>query len=49
MTYPTLTEIEDADWDFLTINATAWASPADTWEASFTEVREASKTPGGTP
>ncbi len=49
MTYPTLTEIEDADWEFLTTNATAWTSLADTWEASFTEVREASKTPGGTP
>lgn len=46
---PPLTEIEDANWDYLTTNATAWTNLANTWEAAFTEVRDASKSPGGTP
>ncbi|WP_234821465.1 hypothetical protein [Mycolicibacter virginiensis] len=46
---PPLTEIEDANWDYLTTNAIAWTNLANTWEAAFTEVRDASKSPGGTP
>ncbi|MGB3523877.1 MAG: hypothetical protein WBA50_20630 [Mycobacterium sp.] len=46
---PPLTEIEDANWDYLTTNVTAWTNLANTWEAAFTEVRDASKSPGGSP
>nr|WP_239652106.1 hypothetical protein [Mycobacterium sp. UM_NZ2] len=46
---PPLTEIEDANWDYLTTNATAWTNLANTWETAFAEVRDASKNPGGTP
>ncbi|BBZ25703.1 hypothetical protein MHIB_41210 [Mycolicibacter hiberniae] len=46
---PTLTEVEDATWDHLIANATAWTNLADSWEAAFTEVRDAATRPGGTP
>ncbi|WP_052956933.1 hypothetical protein [Mycolicibacter heraklionensis] len=49
MSFPTLTEIEDASWDYLTTNATAWTNLANTWEAAFTEIRDASTSPGGIP
>lgn len=49
MTFPTLTQIEDANWDYLKTNATAWTSLADAWEAAFTEIRDASVSPGGAP
>ncbi|WP_052740687.1 hypothetical protein [Mycobacterium sp. UM_Kg1] len=46
---PTLTEVEDATWDHLIANTTAWTNLADSWEAAFTEVRDAAARPGGTP
>jgi len=46
---PPLADIEDANWDYLTTNATAWTNLANTWEAAFTEVRDRSLRPGGTP
>ncbi|OBG35436.1 hypothetical protein [Mycolicibacter heraklionensis] len=49
MSFPTLTEIEDANWDYLTTNANAWTNLANTWEAAFTEIRDASTSPGGIP
>lgn len=49
MPFPTLTEIEDANWDYLTTNATAWTNLANTWEAAFNEIRDASPSPGGIP
>ncbi|OBJ31761.1 amidase domain-containing protein [Mycolicibacter heraklionensis] len=49
MTFPTLTQIEDANWDYLKSNATAWTDLANTWEAAFTGIRDAAIRPGGTP
>lgn len=49
MSFPTLTQIEDANWDYLKTNATAWTTLANTWETAFTEIRDASASPGGTP
>lgn len=49
MSVPTLSQIEGANWDHLTTNATAWTNLANTWEAAFTEIRDASVNPGGTP
>lgn len=46
---PTLTEIEDSTWDHLARNATAWTDLANTWEAAFTEIRDAAACPGGVP
>ncbi|BBZ22920.1 alpha/beta hydrolase [Mycolicibacter hiberniae] len=48
MAFPTLSQVEGARWDFLRANATAWSSLAHTWEAAFTEIRDASASPGGT-
>lgn len=48
MTFPTLTEIKDANWDYLKTSAAAWRSLAHCWEAAFTEVRDASARLGGT-
>lgn len=48
MTVPTLSQIEDASWDYLKTNAAAWRNLVDTWEAAFTEVRDSSVRPGGT-
>ncbi|MGV0699496.1 hypothetical protein [Mycolicibacter sinensis] len=48
MTFPTLTEIEDANWNYLKTSAAAWRSLAHCWEAGFTEVRDTSARPGGT-
>lgn len=45
---PPLNEIEDANWDYLKTNAAIWTNLAHTWEAAFTEVRDASMRPGGT-
>lgn len=47
MTFPTLTQIEDANWDYLASSAATWTNLASTWEAAFTEVRDASVRPGG--
>lgn len=49
MPFPTLTEIEDANWDYLTTNATAWTNLANSREAAFTQIRDASTSPGGVP
>lgn len=49
MSFPTLSQVEGASWDFLRANATAWTSLAHTWESAFTEIRDASVNPGGTP
>lgn len=49
MAFPTLSQVEGASWDFLRANATAWSSLAHTWESAFTEIRDASASPGGTP
>ena len=49
MAFPTLSQVEGASWDFLRANATAWSSLAHTWESAFTEIRDASTSPGGTP
>ncbi|WP_067972614.1 alpha/beta hydrolase [Mycolicibacter icosiumassiliensis] len=49
MAFPTLSQVENASWDFLRANATAWSSLAHTWESAFTEIRDASTSPGGTP
>ncbi|MEB3033869.1 hypothetical protein [[Mycobacterium] nativiensis] len=49
MTFPTLTQVEDANWDYLTASATAWTTLANTWENAFTEIRDASAAPEGTP
>ncbi|MGV0626917.1 hypothetical protein [Mycolicibacter minnesotensis] len=49
MTYPTLSQVRRASWEHLRTNAAAWASLAHTWETAFTEIRDASATPGGTP
>ncbi len=38
MTFPTLAEIKDANWDYLKTSAAAWRSLAHCWEAAFTEV-----------
>lgn len=46
---PPLTEVEDATWDHLITNSTAWTNLADSWDAAFTEVRDASTRPGGRP
>lgn len=48
MTFPSLSQIEDATWDYLTANVTVWTDLAHTWEVAFTEVRDASMCPGGT-
>ncbi|MEO6795324.1 MAG: hypothetical protein ABI253_12955 [Mycobacterium sp.] len=49
MSFPTLPQVEDANWDYLKTNAAAWTNLAHTWEAAFTEIRDASVRPGGTP
>lgn len=49
MTFPTLAQIEDATWNYLKTNATAWTTLANTWEAAFTGIRDSAVRPGGTP
>ncbi|MGV0627339.1 amidase domain-containing protein [Mycolicibacter minnesotensis] len=49
MTVPTLSQIEGASWDYLTTSAAAWTSLADTWEATFTQVRDTARNPDDTP
>ncbi|WP_046317081.1 hypothetical protein [Mycobacterium sp. UM_Kg1] len=48
MAFPTLSQVEGASWAFLRANATAWSRLAHTWEAAFTEIRDASASPGDT-
>ncbi|OBH14612.1 hypothetical protein [Mycolicibacter sinensis] len=49
MALPTLREIENANWDYLKTSAAAWRSLAHSWEAAFTQIRDAAARPGGTP
>ncbi|WP_234812320.1 hypothetical protein [Mycolicibacter longobardus] len=49
MSIPTLSQIEGANWNHLTTTAAAWTDLANTWEAAFAEIRDASGNPGGTP
>jgi hypothetical protein len=48
MTYPSLSELEASNWDFLTTSAENWRKLAHTWENAFTEVRNGAMHPGGT-
>ncbi|MBS9534867.1 hypothetical protein KIH27_14840 [Mycobacterium sp. M1] len=48
MTLPSLSEVENASWEYLTTCAANWRSLANKWEQAFTEVRNQSMHPGGT-
>ncbi|MBS9535180.1 hypothetical protein KIH27_16455 [Mycobacterium sp. M1] len=45
---PSLSEVQNARWDYLSTYAANWRKLADSWEQAFTEVRNQSMRPGGT-
>lgn len=46
--WPSLHEVESANWDHLKAAGDQWPKLADQWESAFTEVRDQSMRPGGT-
>lgn len=46
--WPSLHEVESANWDHLKAASDQWPKLADQWESAFIEVRDQSMRPGGT-